>query len=65
MASGEGLIKTTQEAIRNSPLRGRSLLIVPYDEHGGLYDSLRPKTAPQPNDGSLRDLKINATAADS
>jgi phospholipase C len=39
---GEGLIKATYEAIRNSPLWDRSLLIITYDEHGGFYDSVAP-----------------------
>ncbi len=59
MAGGEGLIKATYEAIRNSPLWERSLLIITYDEHGGFYDSVQPQAAPPPNDGSPRDLSIN------
>ena len=35
---GEGLIKSTYEALRNSPLWNTSLLIVTWDEHGGFYD---------------------------
>ena len=42
VARGEELIKATYEAIRNSPLWERSLLIVTYDEHGGFYDSVQP-----------------------
>jgi phospholipase C len=49
---GEALIKATYEAIRNSPLWDRSLLILTYDEHGGLYDSGTPGVAPSPGDGS-------------
>jgi phospholipase C len=49
---GEGLLKAVYEAIRNSPLWNRSLLIVTYDEHGGFYDSVAPPPAPPPNDGS-------------
>jgi|GEM_PF-301342 len=59
MAGGEGLIKATYEAIRNSPLWERSLLIITYDEHGGFYDSVKPTQAPMPGDGSPQDLKIN------
>ena len=46
-AGGEGLIKATYEALRNSPLWERSLLIITYDEHGGFYDSVqtRPRYA--------------------
>ena len=48
VARGEALIKATYEAIRNSPLWYRSLLIVTYDEHGGFYDSGKPGPAPNP-----------------
>jgi phospholipase C len=34
---GEMLIKTTYEAIRNSPHWGSSLLIITWDENGGFY----------------------------
>jgi phospholipase C len=60
MGGGEALIKATYEAIRNSPLWERSLLIITYDEHGGFYDSVPPRAAPPPNDGSPNDLSINA-----
>ena len=53
---GEGLIKATYEAIRNSPLWATSLLIVTYDEHGGFYDHVPPATMAAPNDGSGPDL---------
>ncbi|WP_205691942.1 alkaline phosphatase family protein [Caulobacter soli] len=59
-AGGEGLIKATYEAIRNSPVWNRSLLIITYDEHGGFYDSVAPGPAPPPNDGSPQDLSINS-----
>ncbi len=58
-ARGEDLVKRTYEAIRNSPLWSRSLLIVTYDEHGGFYDSGEPGKAVEPDDGSPRDLSIN------
>jgi phospholipase C len=35
---GEALIKATYEAIRNSPVWERSMLIITWDEHGGFYD---------------------------
>ncbi|MDQ0466549.1 phospholipase C [Caulobacter ginsengisoli] len=60
MSPGESLIKATYEAIRNSPLWPRSLLIVTYDEHGGFYDSVKPGPAPPPDDGSPRDSSINS-----
>jgi len=59
-AGGEALIKATYEAIRNSPLWERSLLIITYDEHGGFYDSVKPGGATPPGDGSPNDKSINS-----
>jgi phospholipase C len=42
VAAGERLIKATYEAIRNSPLWNKSLLIITWDEHGGFYDHVAP-----------------------
>ncbi len=49
---GEGLIKATYEAIRNSPLWETSLLVITYDEHGGFYDHVEPAPLAAPDDGS-------------
>ena len=47
---GEGLIKATYEAIRNSPLWKSSVLIITWDEHGGFYDHATPPPAVAPGD---------------
>lgn len=47
---GEHLLAGVYAAIRNSPYWNTSLLIVTYDEHGGLYDSVAPGPAPAPGD---------------
>ena len=47
---GEHLLKFVYEAIRNSPYWDNSLLIITYDEHGGLYDSVAPGPATPPGD---------------
>jgi phospholipase C len=47
---GEGLIKETYEAIRNSPHWNRSILIITWDEHGGFYDHAIPPGAVAPGD---------------
>jgi phospholipase C len=47
---GENLLAHVYAAIRNSPYWNTSLLIVTYDEHGGLYDSVPPGSAHPPND---------------
>ena len=39
-------------AIRNSPARDTSLLIITYDEHGGFYDWAVPPATTPPDDGS-------------
>lgn len=51
--NGEGLIKHTYEAIRNSPHWENSLLIITYDEHGGFYDHVTPPKTNTPGDGSV------------
>ena len=47
---GEGLIKETYEAIRNSDYWDSSVLIVTWDEHGGFYDHAIPPAAVAPGD---------------
>jgi phospholipase C len=47
---GEGLIKATYEAIRNSPVWNNSLLIITWDEHGGFFDHAIPPPAVAPGD---------------
>jgi phospholipase C len=49
---GEELIKKVYEAIRNSGIWEKSLLIITYDEHGGFYDHFPPFPAHNPDDGS-------------
>jgi len=39
---GEALIGQVYNAIRNSPLWNDTLLLIVYDEHGGLYDHVFP-----------------------
>lgn len=47
VATGERFIKATYEAIRNSPVWEKSLLIITWDEHGGFYDHFPPPLAPR------------------
>ena len=51
---GEGLIKSTYEAIRNSAVWNSSLLIITWDEHGGFYDHVAPPKAVAPSDTAMR-----------
>lgn len=50
---GEALIKQVYEAIRNSPLWEKSLLIITWDEHGGFYDHVTPPKAIAPGDQTV------------
>ncbi len=47
---GEGLIKASYEAIRNSPVWKSSVLIITWDEHGGFFDHAIPPAAVAPGD---------------
>jgi phospholipase C len=47
---GEHLLANVYAAIRKSPYWNTSLLIIIYDEHGGLYDSVAPGGATAPGD---------------
>jgi len=49
---GEGLIKATYEAIRNSPVWKSSMLIITWDEHGGFFDHAIPPGAVAPGETS-------------
>jgi phospholipase C len=48
--AGEKLIKDVYEAIRNSPLWEKSMLLITYDEHGGFYDHVKPPAIVCPGD---------------
>jgi phospholipase C len=41
---GEGLISEVYSALRDSPLWQDSLLLIVYDEHGGIHDHVLPPT---------------------
>jgi phospholipase C len=47
---GEGLIKSTYEAVRNSAVWKSSVLIITWDEHGGFFDHVEPPAAVAPGD---------------
>jgi phospholipase C len=50
VALGEGLIKHVYDALRsNDEVWMSSLLLIVYDEHGGLYDHVRPPRAIPPD----------------
>ena len=45
---GEQLIATVYNAVRNSPLWRRTMLLIVYDEHGGAFDHAIPPAAVSP-----------------
>ncbi len=47
---GERFLKEIYEAVRNSPVWEKSLLIITYDEHGGFFDHVSPPTTVDPGD---------------
>merc|ERR1712137_1259692 len=54
VALGEYIIANVYEAIRNSPLWEKTLLIVTYDEHGGFFDHVPTPILHVPNpDGKV------------
>ena len=59
-ARGEGLIATVYEALRSNPdLFARTMLVITYDEHGGLYDhEPPPRGIPSPGGGRRLGAKI-------
>lgn len=56
---GEHLLASVYAAIRNSPYWDTSLLIITYDEHGGLYDCVAPCAAPPPGDNPNYGYNVN------
>jgi phospholipase C len=46
---GERLIARCYDALRNGPGWDRTLFIITYDEHGGLYDHVPPPAAVSPD----------------
>ena len=53
VTSGERLLKSIYESIRNSPHWEKSLLIITYDEHGGFYDHVVPPATVHPGDSII------------
>jgi phospholipase C len=47
---GDALVRQVYEAIRTSPQRDRTLLIITFDEHGGCYDHVPPPGQVTPPD---------------
>jgi phospholipase C len=52
VALGEALIQQVYQAVRSGPGWDQTLLIITYDEHGGLYDHVPPPANAVPPDNS-------------
>lgn len=52
-SQGEFLVKDVYESLRNSPAWNDTLLIITYDEHGGLYDHVPPPVNVPNPDGKV------------
>ncbi|WP_118184333.1 alkaline phosphatase family protein [Paraburkholderia phosphatilytica] len=59
LTAGDQLAARVYNAIRNSPVWDKSLLVILYDEHGGFYDSVQPGAATPPNDGASGTLNTS------
>jgi hypothetical protein len=51
--NAEALVKRVYEGLRNSPLWDKSVLVITFDEHGGLFDHVPPPKVPPLDDGSV------------
>lgn len=52
---GDELIRQVYEAVRTSPNRDRTLLIITFDEHGGCFDHVPPPPTVSPNKNEFQD----------
>jgi len=53
VAKGEQLIHDVYYALRNGPAWNSTLLVITYDEHGGLYDHVAPPQGATPPDNCM------------
>jgi phospholipase C len=61
VALGEVLIQQVYEALRGGPGWNQTLLIITYDEHGGLYDHVPPPSGATPPDNSVGEFGFDFT----
>ena len=61
VAAGEQLIHDVYSALRGSPAWDQTLLIVTYDEHGGLFDHVPPPWGAVPPDDSAGEFGFDFT----
>ena len=61
VALGEALILQTYQALRSGPGWDQTLLIITYDEHGGMYDHVPPPSGAVPPDSSAGEFGFDFT----
>ncbi len=61
VALGEALIQQVYEAVRGGPGWDQTLLVITYDEHGGLYDHVSPPTNAVAPDDSVGEFGFDFT----
>ena len=49
-SAGDALVRYVYDTLRGSPIWDTSVLLVVWDEHGGFYDHVDPKSATPPGD---------------
>ncbi len=54
VAAGQDLVLTVYHALSSSPAWARTMLVIVYDEHGGLYDHVPPPAAADDDPGFRR-----------
>jgi phospholipase C len=61
VALGEQLIHDVYEAVRSGPGWAQTLLVITYDEHGGLYDHVPPPAGATPPDNNAGEFGFDFT----
>ncbi len=61
VALGEQLIQQVYEAVRGGPGWNQTLLVITYDEHGGLYDHVPPPGGATPPDATPGEFGFDFT----
>lgn len=61
VTGGQDLVLSVYHALRHSPQWQKTLLVVTYDEHGGMFDHVEPPAAPD-DDPSFRHFGVRVPA---
>ncbi len=61
VALGEVFLQQVYQALRSGPGWNQTLLIITYDEHGGLYDHVPPPSGATPPDSSIGEFGFDFT----